>query len=1458
MRREKRAVSKTVLGVSLSLAFIPAAANVARADDHPYNVPALHSRRGAAYTIYLDFAGFNYTGTWLGDTPGDTQAFDGVASTGSFNAAQQAQITEIWARVAQAYAPFDVNVTTIDPAFFAGKDDTDFDRQNYYDDTPRLMHTVIGNDDSSWLSGSPAGGVSRIGSTKYDSSNYYFGDHGIHTNWIFDLNLANTPQYIADAAEHENGHGFGLRHQSDFDSSGNLINEYSTNSGSPDIGPIMGAPYQAVRAAWAVGNADVGTADNPVEQTQNDVAVILNNPGLSRVQDGIGHTMASATPLFLTGNTIDYTRAKGVIVPDSQTNPSPDPGRTLSDYYSFYVANDNTPVTITANSGTDYITPGTADPGATADLSLWIYDPNGDLVGVANDSTLSETISLKLNQGLFHVQVGTVSGTFGTFANDDTYYNIGSYFLTGSGFSPFTATDAYWQPSWTFTNLNGSFVDGAHWTTAAAPDANVTAHYAIGSGSTYTVGFTGDAASKAVDVGAGDNATFDLGGHTYNYGTNLRVGDGATLSLLGGTLSGNEPDIGVGSAGTLNIGAGATLISQHPWNMYIGQDGGTGTVNLTSGGHLTTNWAMLADLSPNQNEDTAGTVNVDGDGSQWTIADVLYLSVNDSGVTATTTSNLSITNGGLVTTPNTWYGGDATINVDGRGSNLVPSTFNAGFAQAFGGDSTVTISNGGLMTFSQIDLGDNLGIGLRSQSGTQSIVVTGAGSQFNSTDATAVDYIGLNAPAALTIENGATAIGANEIIGDQASGTVNLTGAGSTWTVTSATLDSHGSVTVGSGAAFDVTNALTLNSGATLGNQGAVSAQSISLTSASLTSAGTTAIDGPAQTTGVNAADSISVDGAAAIWLAQSADIGANGVLNVTGGANVTFSDIFSTGNDNSIGLHGDITVDGADSPVGSPSTLTSGPIITYPGSSLTIKNGGVVNYLWYTLGQAAGTGTGTVTVTGAGSQFNSTSTGSTDYVGYMGASELDILDGATAVGANEVIGSGAAGSVVLNGVGSKWTVTSATVDSHGSVNIDGTTAIDVPTQTTGVNAADSVTVDGAGATWHAAGLNAGANGVLNVTGGGYATFSSIALSGQITVDGADSPVGSPSTLTSGPTITYPGSSLTIKNGGVENYLWYTLGQTTGTGTGVVTVTGAGSQFNSSSTSQTDYVGYMGASALNIEDGATVIGANERIGYQAPGTVMVDGAGSKWTITSATLDSHASLTTSNGGAVQDNGMLMLNTGATLANHGSIIAQSMNVLNGTFTADGTTEIDGGTFTAGNQSVGGSFINQGAVTGPTITGQQLTFSGDVSGGGSFAGNVAFEKSYTPDDPVTVALNGNTVFASTNTLTLDIAGLIQGTLYDHLDTSDTGLTTFGGTLAIDLIDGFSPRLGNSFDLFDGPTAGMFDNLDLDPLSSGLVWNTSQLYSTGVLSVVPEPTSLSLLALGAGGLLLRRRRRT
>ena len=63
---------------------------------------------------------------------------------------------------------------------------------------------------------------------------------------------------------------------------------------------------------------------------------------------------------------------------------------------------------------------------------------------------------------------------------------------------------------------------------------------------------------------------------------------------------------------------------------------------------------------------------------------------------------------------------------------------------------------------------------------------------------------------------------------------------------------------------------------------------------------------------------------------------------------------------------------------------------------------------------------------------------------------------------------------------------------------------------------------------------------------------------------------------------------------------------------------------------------------------------------------------------------------------------------------------------------------------------------------------------------------------------------------------------------------VTLDGGSLTISLSQSFTPEAGDSFDLLDFATVtGSFDSVQLPALSAGLTWNTSELLTTGEISV-------------------------
>ena len=118
-------------------------------------------------------------------------AFDLDGNATSFNNQEIDAIREIVSRVSEAYSPFNIDVTTVD--------------------TEMLTIARRCESSSGMFKGATVGGSTGIrGFSSASVSN---------TGYVFPNALAYGTKYIALAAIHEAGHGFGLYHQSDWSGS---------------------------------------------------------------------------------------------------------------------------------------------------------------------------------------------------------------------------------------------------------------------------------------------------------------------------------------------------------------------------------------------------------------------------------------------------------------------------------------------------------------------------------------------------------------------------------------------------------------------------------------------------------------------------------------------------------------------------------------------------------------------------------------------------------------------------------------------------------------------------------------------------------------------------------------------------------------------------------------------------------------------------------------------------------------------------------------------------------------------------------------------------------------------------------------------------------------------------------------------------------------------------------------
>ncbi|MGE5611845.1 MAG: fibronectin type III domain-containing protein [Bacillota bacterium] len=326
-------------------------------------IPALNSDPSAKAQLYLDFDG-EADSTWGDYSVSATPAYDRDGDATTFSSSELADIEEIWARVAEKYSPFNINVTTVNPGAL----------------TDRVALRVVIGGDGAW-SDMLAGGIGYVGSFYNDSPN---------TVYVFSDNLGTgEPKYIAEAAAHEAGHGFGLEHQSSYGTYGQLLEEYSTGSGS--VAPIMGNSYDARGVWWSGTSTSAWTR-------QDDMRVIANSMnGFGYRTDDYGNSAALASPLSVDGSEVS---ASGIIE-----------RMTDSDYFSF-----------TTGAGTIDFSIDVAAKGAMLDLKAVLLKADGTVVATANTASLGETLMATVPAGSYRLAV----------MSHGRYGDVGQYTITGT------------------------------------------------------------------------------------------------------------------------------------------------------------------------------------------------------------------------------------------------------------------------------------------------------------------------------------------------------------------------------------------------------------------------------------------------------------------------------------------------------------------------------------------------------------------------------------------------------------------------------------------------------------------------------------------------------------------------------------------------------------------------------------------------------------------------------------------------------------------------------------------------------------------------------------------------------------------------------------------------------------------------------------------------------------------
>lgn len=341
----------------------------------------LHSRPGATRVIYLDFDGHTTTGMHWNTTYNDgedivTPPYSTDGDTASFNTTDYQNIAHMWQRVAEDFAPYEVNVTTEDPG-------VEGLRWTSGGDVHYGIRVCIGGSSTAWYGS--AGGVASLSSFSSSQDTPCF---------VFPAQLGNgNKKYVADAISHEVGHTLGLHHDG-------VSGGTSYYTGHGDWSPIMGAGYYTPLGQWSRG--EYPSANNP----EDDLAIIASF--IAYRNDDHGNAIATATPVTATN-----VFAAGVIETGTDV-----------DVFTFQTGSGNVNLTVRGPS-----------PSPNLDVQAILYDEDSQVIATIDPGTLEASLSMSLPAGTYYVAIsGVGAGDLATGYSD--YGSLGEYQITGTVTAP--------------------------------------------------------------------------------------------------------------------------------------------------------------------------------------------------------------------------------------------------------------------------------------------------------------------------------------------------------------------------------------------------------------------------------------------------------------------------------------------------------------------------------------------------------------------------------------------------------------------------------------------------------------------------------------------------------------------------------------------------------------------------------------------------------------------------------------------------------------------------------------------------------------------------------------------------------------------------------------------------------------------------------------------------------------
>lgn len=359
-------------------------------------IPIHHSSPGSVFKLYMDFDGdFLSSFEWRlnRNLIGYSLDFDRA----TFNHQEQDVISRVWGRLAEDYAPFDIDVTTERPA--------ELERGN-----PGERNVLW----SIFTTTSSAGFPSSVGGVSLFNLDYVpFGT--TTPTFVFFNSLGPVDHNtLADVAAQENGHMFGLLHAG---LKSGVEYYIGHGTGPTSWGPVMGAPFRRNVTQWTLADYPNG-ANSPfggysTVDHQDEIAIIAGKLGVRA--DEVGDVPATAPPL------------------------------ALHERHYIQSSDDVDVFALPATGGVELFISGYRDGGSTdggnLDIAAEIINAAGLVVASVDDhEQTTATLDADLPPGPHFLRVHASSNP----ANYTTYSSIGEYTVTGA-----------------FSNIAPSFTAGA-------------------------------------------------------------------------------------------------------------------------------------------------------------------------------------------------------------------------------------------------------------------------------------------------------------------------------------------------------------------------------------------------------------------------------------------------------------------------------------------------------------------------------------------------------------------------------------------------------------------------------------------------------------------------------------------------------------------------------------------------------------------------------------------------------------------------------------------------------------------------------------------------------------------------------------------------------------------------------------------------------------------------------------